>query len=80
MMHRVDILDLEYSSKGRDVDIAEPILSYLELKYNLKIVRKCSALDWQYYLLKYRPKIVFIANGVGSISVLYCKNSIFSRR
>ena len=71
MMHRVDILDLEYSSKGRDVDIAEPILSYLELKYNLKIVRKCSALDWQYYLLKYRPKIVFIANGVGSISQFY---------
>lgn len=67
MKNNVDILDLEYSSKGRDVDIAEPILSYLELKYNLKIVRKCSFSNWQYYLLKYRPKVIFIANGVGSI-------------
>lgn len=71
MMHRVDILDLEYSSKGRDVDIAEPILSYLELKYNLKIIRKCCFSNWQYYLLKYRPKVVFIANGVGSIPQFY---------
>ncbi len=65
-MNRVDILDLEYASKGRDVDISEPILSFLELNYNLKIVRKCCFQDWQYYLLKYRPKIVFIANGIGS--------------
>ena len=63
----VDILDLEYASKGRDIDISEPILSYLELKYNLKIVRKCCFKDWQYYLLKYKPKIVFIANGIGSL-------------
>jgi len=63
----IDILDLEYSSKGRDVDISEPILSYLENKYNLKIVRRCCYKNWQYYLLKYKPKIVFIANGIGSL-------------
>lgn len=66
-MERVDILDLEYSSKGRDIDISEPVLSFLELKYNLRIIRKCCFRDWPYYLLKYRPKIVFIANGIGSI-------------
>lgn len=63
----VDILDLEYASKGRDVDISEPILSYLELKYSLKIIRKCCFKNWLYYLIKYKPKMVFIANGVGSI-------------
>ncbi|MDR1552665.1 MAG: hypothetical protein LBS69_04280 [Prevotellaceae bacterium] len=66
-MKKVDVLDLEYASKGRDVDIAEPVLSYLEIKYGLNIVRKCCFKDWQYYLLKYSPKIVFIANGVGSL-------------
>lgn len=67
MKSKVDILDLEYSSKGRDVDIAEPILSYLELKYNLKIIRKCCFSNWEYYLLKYRPRVLFLANGIGSI-------------
>lgn len=66
-MKHIDILDLEYSSKGRDIDISEPVLSFLELKHNLRIVRKCCFQDWPYYLLKYRPKIVFIANGIGSI-------------
>ena len=67
MSKKIDILDLEYASKGRDVDISEPILSYLELKYDLNIVRKCSVQNWQYYLLKYRPQMVFIANGVGAL-------------
>jgi hypothetical protein len=69
-MKKVDILDLEYASKGRDVDIAEPVLSYLEIKYGLNIVRKGCYYpfgNWQYYLLKYKPKMVFIANGVGSL-------------
>ena len=63
----VDVLDLEYASKGRDIDISEPVLSYLELKYNFNIVRKCCFKDWPYYLLKYKPRIVFIANGIGSL-------------
>lgn len=35
------ILDLEYSSRGRDIDIVEPTLSYLELTQQCEIKR-----DW----------------------------------
>lgn len=65
-MKHIDILDLEYSSRGRDIDIVEPTLSYLELKYGLKIKRgwlfRNSFLD----LIKMRPKVLVIANGIGS--------------
>lgn len=65
-MKQIDILDLEYSSRGRDIDIVEPTLSYLELKYGLKIRR-----GWLFHnsfldLIRIRPKLLVIANGVGS--------------
>jgi hypothetical protein len=71
MKNKIDLLDLEYSSRGRDIDIVEPALSYLELKYHLKIKRK-----WLYYncifdILYTRPKALIIANGIGSFEH-YC--------
>ncbi len=60
-----DILNLEWASKGRDIDIVEPVLSYLELKYGLKIVRE-SILNAEYKLLKYKPKVFIISNEIGA--------------
>lgn len=65
-MRHIDILDLEYSSRGRDIDIVEPTLSYLELKYGLRIKR-----GWLFHnsfldLIRIRPKILVIANSTGS--------------
>ena len=50
-----DIMHLSFSSSGRDVDIVEPVLSYLEIKYRLNIVRGCVR-DFVYMLEKYQPK------------------------
>lgn len=61
-----DILSFDYSSRGRDIDISEPVLSYLELNYNLKIVRKWCFGNHVKDILKYKPKMVIISNGVGS--------------
>jgi surface carbohydrate biosynthesis protein len=66
MKHKCDILNLEYSSRGRDVDISEPILSYLEIKHNLKIRRDWCFGNMPFLLLKYYPRILLIANGTGS--------------
>ena len=64
-MPKCDVLSLELYSLGRDIDIVEPILIYLEYKYSLKIAR-ASGEDYGYYLLKYRPKLLLISNSVGS--------------
>lgn len=50
-----DIMHLSFGSSGRDVDIVEPVLSYLEIKYRLNIVRGCVR-DFVYMLEKYQPK------------------------
>ena len=60
-----DILNLEFTSKGRDIDIIEPVLSYLELKYKLKIVRE-SLFNLEFKLLKYNPKMLVISNEIGA--------------
>ena len=62
---RCDILALEIYSSGRDIDITEPILSYLEIKYNLKVIRD-SIFNFEYKLIKYRPKLLIVSNSVGS--------------
>lgn len=65
-MKHVDILDLEYSSRGRDIDIVEPTLSYLELKYSLKIERRWLFNNPLWDLIRLRPKLLLVANSVGS--------------
>jgi len=66
-MKKVDILDLEYASNGRDIDIVEPILSRLSLEHGLKIERECCFnINWPFLIIKNRPKLVIIANSVGS--------------
>ena len=54
---RCDILHLTYSSAGRDVDICEPILSYLEIKYGIYVERACMR-DYAEKLYTLRPKIM----------------------
>ena len=41
------ILDLEYSSRGRDIDIVEPTLSYLEL------TQQCEIKEIGYFRIRY---------------------------
>lgn len=55
-----DIMHLSFGSSGRDVDIVEPVLSYLEIKYRLNIVRGCVR-DFVYMLEKYQPKALICA-------------------
>lgn len=60
-----DILSLEWISNGRDIHIVEPVLCYLEKEYNLKVVRD-SIWYGEYKLIKYKPKMLIIANAVGA--------------
>lgn len=60
-----DILNLEWASSGRDIDIVEPILCYLEKKYQLVVVRESIA-RYELKLLKYRPKILLLADATGA--------------
>jgi len=69
MKDAVDILNLEYSTGGiRDIGIVEPSLSYLELKYKLKIVRACISDNFCEYIKIYQPKLIVISNGIGTIN------------
>lgn len=52
---KCDIMHLSFASTGRDIDIVEPVLSYLEIKYGLSVVRGCVR-DFVYMLEKYNPK------------------------
>jgi hypothetical protein len=62
---KVDILCFDYHSKGRDVNITEPLL-YLFEKDGYS-TQRCWAFGlYALDLIKYRPKAVLIANGVGS--------------
>ncbi len=76
----IDILSLEWPKLKRDINIVEPILSYLEMKYGLKVKRK-NYVNYKYYLYKYKPKIVILSNPRGAINLLnalkYSKNMGF---
>lgn len=65
MKYNCDILSLELYSKGRDIDIVEPVLCYLEIRYGLKVVREC-IFNFEYEIVKHKPKLVYISNSVGS--------------
>ena len=74
MRTKTDILSFTYSSRGRDIDIVEPVLSELESKYNLSIKRKWLYDNFVYDILKYKPKVLVLANAIGCTSHYYsCK-------
>lgn len=59
-----DVLNVEWSSKGRDIDIVEPVLYWLEKKYKLKVARCCIS-DYFIEIIRYRPKAILLSNGGG---------------
>lgn len=66
MKHKCDILNLEWETDSRDENIVEPVLVYLEEKYSLRIIRD-SIWYGCFKLLKYKPKMLLIANETGAI-------------
>ena len=62
---RCDILSLLLYSRGRDVEIIEPILVNLESQHNIHVIR-ADAFCYGYYLLYYRPRVLLLPNTVGS--------------
>lgn len=54
-----DILSLTYASHGRDVDISEPILSYLEIRYGLNIKRGALK-EYPFLYKQLKPKMVML--------------------
>lgn len=63
-MHRCDVLNLEWASYGRDVDIVEPVLSRLETEFGLRVARD-SILDFERKLLAYEPRMLLMSNTRG---------------
>ncbi len=62
--HKCDILNLEWSSRGRDIDIVEPVLSCLELEYGLSVARDSIAnAGWKF--ISHRPRLFLIADQGG---------------
>lgn len=74
MKSKTDILSFTYSSKGRDIDIVEPVLSRLEKDCNLKITRRWLLNNFVFDILRYRPKMLIQANAIGCTNHYYsCK-------
>lgn len=65
ILNKCDILSMEWDSQGRDIHIVEPVLCYLEKEYNLSVMRD-SIWYGEYKLLKYKPKMLIIANATGA--------------
>lgn len=65
-MSKIDILNLEWSSSGRDIHIIEPVLCYLE-KEGYHVCRSSYLFPF-YKIIKNRPKMIVISNNNGSIS------------
>jgi len=69
MSEQVDILNFEFSTRGiRDIGIVEPSLSYLELKYKLKIVRACISDNFCALIAKHKPRLIITSNGIGTVN------------
>ncbi|HOJ38054.1 MAG TPA: hypothetical protein PLI27_02975 [Ignavibacteriales bacterium] len=67
------ILYLDWASKGRDADISEPVLIYLEKFFGHKVIRE-SIYQFEFKLIKYRPDVLILANAVGAPNnFLACK-------
>ncbi|MBC7425358.1 MAG: hypothetical protein H7321_02385 [Bacteroidia bacterium] len=64
---RTDILNFEFSTRStRDIGIVEPVLCYLEMKYSLNIKRFCCRGNFPEIIRKHNPKMVILANGIGT--------------
>lgn len=64
-MARIDVLNLEWASSGRDIHIIEPVLCYLEL--NGYTVRRSSYLFGLIKMLIIYPKMLVLSNNCGSV-------------
>ena len=66
-MHRnkCDIMNLEWTSDGRDTHIVEPVLVSLEKRFGYKIIRT-SIWSSIIKLLWYRPKAILVSNDIGA--------------
>lgn len=67
MSDRTDILNFEFSTRRiRDIGIIEPVLSYLELKFEL-ITKRYWVLDnFPEIIDRENPKMIVMANGIGT--------------
>lgn len=65
--HSCDILYLSSTSRGRAMDIVEPVLSYLEIKHGLSVVRE-ETCDYQYKILKFWPRLLIRPTSAGSLT------------
>jgi len=61
---KVDILNLEWASSGRDREMAT-LVNFALRKKGYR-VREASIFDWRHELLKYDPKLLFITNSNGA--------------
>ena len=71
MKNKVDILSFTYSSRGRDIDIVEPVLSKLEKDLNVTVERRWLYDNFVFDILKYRPKMLIDANAIGCVNHLW---------
>lgn len=65
-LNKIDILNIEWPNSDRDLHIVTPTLVYLNKKYNISY-KTVSIFNGYYYILKYRPKMIFISNFQGAI-------------
>lgn len=61
----IDILNLEWPTSDRDLNITIPSLVYLSKKYGIRY-KVGSIFNGYYYLLKYKPKVLLISNFQGA--------------
>ncbi|MFX4237791.1 BFO_1060 family glycosyltransferase [Aliarcobacter butzleri] len=64
-MKRLDLLNLEWPSSDRDLNMTVPIVEFLSKKYNLNCKIE-SIFNGYYYLIKYKPKVLLISNFQGA--------------
>jgi len=64
-----DILNLEWASSGRDRETAIPICYTLRQKgYS---VIEANIFNYRYYILKHRPRVLFISGGYHGAEINY---------
>lgn len=59
------ILNCEWTTKSRDTNIVEPVLCYLEDKYNIDVIRT-NYKNFLWKLMYYRPDALLLSNYVGA--------------
>lgn len=75
-MKKYDILNLEWRSSGRDINIIEPVLCYLE-KFAGYSVKRTSYLFSLFKVLYYKPRMLVLSNNVGAIRNYYASKMAF---